>query len=95
MDAFFNGTRGRSRTCDLFLRREALYPLSYASLRSGKTEYIILPGRLGTMEMCLILTGSTGRSPSFGWTPAIVRTLFIPSITLPKIVYRCQSPARA
>ena len=35
------GTRGRSRTCDFFLRREALYPLSYASL--NLILFILLP----------------------------------------------------
>src|SRR5215475_939508 len=44
----FIGTRGRSRTCDFFLRREALYPLSYASvqciLASSARQIHLLPG---------------------------------------------------
>ena len=44
------------------------------------------------MVTLLIRTGSTGRSPSFGCTPEMVRTLFIPSITFPKIVYLLSKP---
>lgn len=31
-----SGTRGGIRTCDFFLRREALYPLSYASEKTSR-----------------------------------------------------------
>ena len=40
----------------------------------------------GLLYVILILMASSGRSPCFPWTPAMVRTLFMPSITLPKIV---------
>ena len=42
---------------------------------------------LGSIRIVLIRMGSSGLSPSLGWTPEMVRTLFIPSITFPKIVY--------
>ena len=52
MDAFFIfGTRGWSRTNGLLLRRQALYPLSYASenLWNANNSTLLLPWHYGDM----------------------------------------------
>ena len=40
-----SGTPGRTRTCDLLLRRQALYPLSY-----GRADHHSIPSRAGCKD---------------------------------------------
>ena len=50
---FDGGTRGRSRTCDFLLRRQALYPLSYA----GNLQYA--KQRIATAIACVNFEASS------------------------------------
>ncbi len=54
-----SGARGRSRTCDFLLRRQALYPLSYTRIFIKDLKkphpYILecVPSHMGALPVCL------------------------------------------